>query len=122
MNEAYLDDDGYPTDAAIQRLTEWGDAHCLSTAPEFDVNGAIDFMRLLWWMPEWGVSEEIRSDERNVYCLDAGRRYVKMSTGRWSGNESLMRAFRERWWRARSIVVRRRGGHYVLEYAVPDME
>jgi hypothetical protein len=116
MSDAYLDDDGYPTDAAIQRLTEWGDPRCLTDTPEFDVNGAIDFMRLLWWMPESGVSEMFSIDERNVYQLHDDRRYVKMSTGGWSGNEDLMQSFCERWWRNVNVVVRRRGGHYVLEY------
>lgn len=103
----YLDDDGYPTDAALQRLAEW---------PLSDVNGAIDFMRALWWMPDWGITENITSDERTVYRLDDDTRYVKLSTGGWSGNEELMRVFRDRWWRERAIVVHRRGGHYVLEY------
>lgn len=50
-------------------------------------------MRLLWWNPEWEVSENITIDERNVYGLDDERRYVKMSTGGWSGNKELMWAF-----------------------------
>lgn len=113
--DAGLDTDGYPTEAAITHLTEWGDASSESS-PVFDVNGAIDFMRSLWHMSEWGIHDTIEPDECAVYRLTDGHRYVKMSTGGWSGNEELMNAFQERWWRRQSIVVTRRGGHYILEY------
>lgn len=116
-DDAYLDHDGYPTNAAIRRLETWGDPEARNGTSEYDVNGAIDFMRSLWWLPKWGISDNIPAIERNVYCLDDVHRYVMMSTGGWSGNEELMQAFRSRWWRAHSIVVTRRGGHYVLEYA-----
>lgn len=107
----YLDKEGYPTDAALELLARWN---------EKDPNGAIDFMRSLWHYAEWGVSEQITIDERNVYGLEDGHRYVKMSTGGWSGNEELMAAFRASLTRRYQIVVTRRGGHYVLEYRKSD--
>jgi hypothetical protein len=114
--EPYLDATGYPTEAALRRLTEWGDEACSNPQPEVDVNRAIDFMRSLWHLPEWGVSETFSETERTVYQLDETRRYVKLSTGGWSGNEDLLHAFQSRWWRARSIVIQQRGGLYVIEY------
>lgn len=116
MSKDYTDDADYPTKDDIQRLTEWGDPDGQSATPQFDANGAIDFMRSLWWMPEWGIREDFTPEERMVYGLDDDYRYVQMSTGGWSGNEELMMAFQERWWRQQSIVVHRRGGHYILEY------
>lgn len=117
MNTEWLDDDGYPTNAALDKISAW---------PVEDTRGCIEFMMSLWWMPDWGINRIISIDERNVYMLDDDHEYVKLSTGGWSGNESLMSAFVEGTrpdgtfnvdavLRAKSIVVRRRGGHYVLE-------
>lgn len=110
-------DDEYPTNVELQRLEMWGDPSDPNLTSPCDVNGAIDFMRSCWWMSSWGISEEFTQEERAVYHLSDDKRYVKMSTGGWSGNEQLMQAFRARWWRGLAIVVTRRGGHYVLEYA-----
>lgn len=107
--ERYLDSDEYPTDEGLERLSNW------STN---DINGAIEFMRELWHYDEWGVRDTFTDEERTVYHLDPDRRYVKLSTGGWSGNEDLMTAFRSNPLRREAILVARRAGHYVLEYVL----
>ena len=68
MNGEWLDDDGYPTDEALERVAAW---------PQADITGLIAFVRDLWRYPNFWTEE---SD-----CL-------RISTGGWSGNESLIAA------------------------------
>lgn len=92
-----LDDDGYPTDAALERLRQWDIA---------DPRGWLEFARSLWWSKDWGWPK-----------LEG-----EVSTGGWSGNESIIAAMREAhfgilwhqvWWQTR------RGGHYLISLTNP---
>ena len=111
--ELMLDGDGYPTEECLKKLTAWP-----------DVDGALDFMRAHWWAADWGVREQlseaarafIRADELEA-MFGGPRRYVAMSTGGWSGNESLIRALQANkmvW--IFCFVAQRRGGHYIFQY------
>ena len=86
--QEYLDLDGYPTDAALDRIKEW-DWH--------DVPGVFAFIRELWWQEGWGVSDTLRPEEYKVCHNDLfpDRKYIRFATGGWSGNESLIYALRE---------------------------
>ena len=100
-----LDDEGYPTDAALDviRLWHWSDA-----------KGWFKFIENIWHLAGWGWREadepdEYRRDKRMVH------RY-HVSTAGWSGNESIIRAMQENemmWWL--NWVQSRRGGHYIFE-------
>lgn len=91
-----LDDDGYPTDAALKRIEQWpvksrGDCEALMT-----------FVHSLWNYPE------------DFYQSADGTWHV--STVGWSGNESLIDAM------GRNFVFwslcwkqARRGGHYEFD-------
>lgn len=121
MTHEYLNDEGYPTDADIRRLTEWGDAIASEQRSAQDLNDAIDFLRALWRSPEWGITESFTREERTVYELDPEGRYVELSTGSWSGNDALIDAFQARSWRRRALVAHRRGhrgDHYIIAYDV----
>lgn len=88
------DDYEYPTDEQLQRVREW---------PVTDIPGLMDYVKSLWWAPDWGWHEE-------------GDGRYRISTGGWSGNESIIEA-----WEGNQMVwficwvESRRGGHYKFE-------
>jgi hypothetical protein len=95
MTDDYLlDDDGYPTEMALERIRTW---------PYSDPHGWFEFVSELWWMRAWGV----RSNKPGEYLF---------STGGWSGNEDIIGAMQENWilW-STTWMQSNRGGHYVFE-------
>lgn len=90
-----MDADGYPDDAELARIKDW---------PTTDLRGAFEFVRSLWRYPDYFSSE--------------GRAY-SISTGGWSGNESVINAMQDNlmlWtlcWQES-----KRGGHYKFEVPV----
>lgn len=91
------DEDGYPTDEELERVRTW-DVQ--------DPAGCFDFIKSLWWAPDWGWQEESES----------GRRRYHLSTGGWSGNESLIDAMQGNFLWTLTWQSSRRGGHYVFEF------
>lgn len=98
MNSDLLDDDGYPTDEALEIIERW---------PMFEHKSLFEFIHGLWWHSDWGWQEE---------NIDGATRY-SLSTGGWSGNESLIHALKSNhnfawtltWYQSQ------RGGHYIFE-------
>lgn len=90
---SYLDAEGYPTDEALEKITNWHHR-------DFDL--MIDFVRSIWWMPDWGFT--IEGDK------------LELSTGGWSGNESIMSALQRNYifWSV-AWVSHKRGGHYEFD-------
>ena len=87
-----MDFDGYPDDQELQRIREW---------PHKDFPALMEFVRTLWKWNDWGWSQQ-------------GRKY-RISTGGWSGNESLISALEGNvmfwmmcWHQSK------RGGHYTF--------
>ena len=87
-----MDSDGYPDDQELQRIREW---------PGEDFSALMEFVRTLWKWNDWGWSQQ-------------GYKY-RISTGGWSGNESLISALEGNmifwmmcWHQSR------RGGHYTF--------
>ena len=104
LEEELLDDDGYPTNAALDiiRLWHWS-----------DIKGWFEFVKSVWYSPSWGWSEGLEPHDyeknKEVY------RY-HISTGGWSGNEGVIAAMQENdmlW--SLTWVQSRRGGHYIFE-------
>jgi hypothetical protein len=104
MQEELVDEDGYPTEAAltIVRIWHWSDA-----------KGWFEFIRSIWHLASWGWREgeadhDYRKDEK-VY------RY-NISTAGWSGNEAIIREMEQNsmTWHL-NWVQSRRGGHYIFE-------
>lgn len=93
-----LDDDGYPTDEALEIIKRW---------PMFQYKELFEFIRGLWHLRDWGWREE---------AIEGGIRY-SISTAGWSGNEALIQALQHNrnfawlmtWYQSR------RGGHYIFE-------
>lgn len=93
MNDmVLLDANGYPTDEAIQQIENWAAS---------DPAGLIEFVREIWWMPDWGF--ELK-----------GKRVLRLElhTGGWSGNESIINALNKTifWMMCWEKTIR--GGHY----------
>ena len=104
MNEDLLDEDGYPTFAALEIIRTWHWS---------DSRGWFEFIKSIWYMASWGWSEreadhEYRKDEK-VYVYN-------ISTAGWSGNESIIREMQkcDMMWHL-NWVQSRRGGHYIFE-------
>ena len=98
-----LDEDGYPTDAALDviRLWHWD-----------DVKGWFKFIEGLWYLRSWGWTEGVDKDDWDD--TEAYRYHI--STAGWSGNESIIHAMKENksmMWTL-TWVQSRRGGHYIF--------
>ena len=97
--EEYLDDDGYPTKEALDKISNW------EIRSFVECEQLLDFVRSLWT-----YSHLFRCDD----VEPIGKLY-RISTGGWSGNESLIdamqqnRAFWGLYWSQS-----RRGGHYIF--------
>jgi hypothetical protein len=101
-----LDDDGYPTEYALDTLFNWTG----------EVGEAIDFMRRLWKYAEWGITENVPPSEMEAFDLSSGRRYVKLATGGWSGNELVMDAVLSNARLALWCAAAQPGGLFIMEY------
>lgn len=96
-----MDKDGYPDESELIQIRQW---------PMMDYLGLMDFVKSLWWAPDWGW---IRTQ---VY----GDSVFDISTGGWSGNESLISALQDNqtFWNT-CWLSSRRGGHY--QFSVPEV-
>ena len=97
-----LDEDGYPTEIALEIIERW---HWLRPRELFD------FIKSIWWMPDWGWHENIEGENTTL----------NISTAGWSGNESIIYSLKktEHIWSV-NWVQSRRGGHYIFEIKGKD--
>jgi len=108
-NSDLLDDDGYPTEAALEAIKLW---HC------DDAKGWFKFIEGLWYFRSFGwkeVDEPHEWSDMEQYKDRMVHRYY-ISTAGWSGNESIIRAMQDNdmMWHL-NWVESRRGGHYIFE-------
>lgn len=98
-------DNGYPTEIELQRIEHWFDDK--PTDWNESLIGLITYVRERWNYRDWGWHE---ADDKD------GTRFYSISTGGWSGNESLMSAMEKNWvfW-ALMFDSHRAGGHYILK-------
>lgn len=87
-----MNKDGYPDEHELQAIRDWD---------YLDLSGLMDYVQSLWRYDEY---------------FRKGRTYYRLSTGGWSGNESLIYALKANttfwaiyWWSSQ------RGGHYVFK-------
>lgn len=87
-----MDPQGYPDETELQTIAEW---------PYLDLPGLMEYIKERWKYPE--MFRETKTE-------------YQVSTGGWSGNESLIGAMRENLM-AWSIMWLKseRGGHYTFE-------
>ena len=86
----------YPTEDELKKLKEWDAFH--------DPKGLIDFIRDIWWMPDWGF-------------ILTGKRALRLQlhTGGWSGNEDIMNVLAENFSFWFYFEKHLRGGHYYFK-------
>ena len=89
-----LDNDGYPSSDALYKISVW----------DFSTKSMDDFLNMVQEM--WSYKDRFRLKGKNVLRL-------YLSTGGWSGNESIIQAMQENYcfWGI-SWQKSRRGGHY----------
>lgn len=105
----YLDEDGYPTDEALDKIKNW-------EIKDFsELEKIFDFVGDLWSYPEyWRVKTSLTNWETGQ-----GLKQYTISTGGWSGNESLIGAMQDNpilW--GMTWISSRRGGHYEFEVKI----
>ena len=105
MNDEFVDEDGYPTEIALDIIKNW--TFRMSSKALFE------FIHSIWWMPDWGwkeceVIDEVTNERSYAYYI---------STGGWSGNESIIQVMQENKWMLWSLTWQqsRRGGHYIFQ-------
>lgn len=105
MNAELLDQDGYPTEAALDIIRGW--------KVDRPFSELMAFIEPLWY----GLDRHWRQvQEPHEIWTDRMVRRWYISTGGWSGNESIIDAMRETaflW--TLNWVQSRRGGHYIFE-------
>ena len=113
-----LDDDGYPTEAALDvvKLWHWNDAKGW-----FKFIESIWHLRSLCWK-EVDEPHEWSGYELSLLSTKMVHRYY-ISTAGWSGNESIIGAMQDNgmMWHL-NWVQSRRGGHYIFELKEFDDE
>ena len=107
--EAMVDEDGYPTADALWCVMHW---------PWNDSVGWLEFIKSIWWMPDWGWHEKTAADFDGNDVFQ-----YHISTGGWSGNESIIEYMQKNHmlWHL-TWVQSRRGGHYIFEKKVFEDE
>ena len=111
----HLDNEGYPTEEVLDYIRNY-DVTAQSVRP------LIELIRSLWQFRDWGFEIEDHIDDfKSVDSVDSEPYYHKhkrlyISTGGWSGNESIIEALRQnKWFFCLYWVQERRGGHFVFE-------
>jgi hypothetical protein len=102
-----MDRDGYPDDQELDRIRAW---------PAEDPHGLLEFIRSLWRYPEF-----VRVSYPHGLPADLGRPRYHLSTGGWSGNESIIGALEANqvFW-SMCWFSSQRGGHY--EFDLPKVK
>lgn len=105
-----FDADGYPTDETLETIATWDD---------FSSDGYrewIEYVKLAWYWNDLvfvGESENLMIRQINE-MLKRGYKVTKLSTGGWSGNESIIRAMKKNVFWMTKFLNHRAGGHYEL--------
>ncbi len=107
----FLDEDGYPTEDALDLIEKWHFS---------DAKGWFKFIHSIWHFASWGWGER---EEPHEYKENEKVYRYHISTGGWSGNESIIHAMQknEMMWHL-NWVQSRRGGHYIFELKEFDDE
>jgi len=100
-----MDEDGYPTEETLEKIRTWAGTPA----------DAFTYIESLWIYPEY-----FRKGKRRTRDWKGGplQRTYEISTGGWSGHESIIGAMEENFmlW-AISWENVRRGGHYTFRVA-----
>jgi len=102
-----LDDEGYPTDEYLDFLADYKNFE--------NYQEVLELIEKTWWMPDWGLYKKKPFTDK----LTKNRYFTYyMSTGGWSGNESIINSLEKNfmfmiYWRQSRV-----GGHYKFRFPV----
>lgn len=106
MTEPTFDADGYPTEETLKAIAAW---------PWRESKDLLDFCRKAWRYPDYWRSREVGANEGRHFLGYKGTLH-EVSTGGWSGNESIISALEENcMFMATCWIESRRGGHYIFQ-------
>lgn len=97
-------DDGYPTDIELWRIEMWGQDEKLSRTMFIE---QIAYVRERWQYADVGYWQTETDKDGGIFYA--------ISTGGWSGNESLMGALRDSYFGMFCFESHFRGGHYTFK-------
>jgi len=89
-----MDKDSYPEEHELKKIAKW---------PYKDFEGLMEYVQERWEYADYGYWKK-------------GRKYYRISTGGWSGNESIIAALiQNRMFWLCCWCESKRGGHYIFE-------
>jgi hypothetical protein len=108
METEYFDEDGYPTEETLYRISSWNYQQGWSEL--------LAFVHNIWYYANdgyWTVEKDVVVREYPNYKRVAD--VYNISTVGWSGNETIIRALQDNWmfWNF-CWEQSRRGGHYTF--------
>ena len=90
MKVPEFDEDGYPTEDTLNAIRIW------PAMSAKNLNDLLNFVAQTWHFKDFGVSEELRPEElKMVSGIEPNAEYLRLATGGWSGNESLIDALHD---------------------------
>lgn len=103
MKEPNFDSDGYPTEETLDAIKSW--------PYKQGYLELMAFCKACWAYPDYFYQDDAKDE---TFGTPVAKYYI--STGGWSGNESVIDALQENkiFW-ALCWVQSRRGGHYIFE-------
>ena len=110
-SDIILGADGYPSDEELETIRTWP-INCGA-----DLTAVFKYVHQRWNWPDWGWKREAR--RRREWKGGRLHRRYSISTGGWSGNESLIAAMEANWmlW-TMTWQSSKRGGHY--EFSIDE--
>lgn len=107
--ELFEEEGHYPTEELLNFIEDYNN---------FDnVHEIIDLIGQVWWMPDWGITRK-KPFTQKLYKTRVFTYY--MSTGGWSGNESLIYSLKQNFIFWMHFYNYRRGGHYTFRFPVKN--
>lgn len=94
-----MDKDGYPDEHELKKIEQWDSR---------DLEGLMEYVKDLWKYSDFGFWKQTKNS--------FGHNEYRISTGGWSGNESIIGALQNNliFW-GMCWLSSKRGGHYVFE-------
>ena len=101
-----LDHDGYPTDASLIEIerAKWVDAAAV-----------LDAVKAAWHWQDFATHDLTVCESSVVHVMD-GELFLRLSTGGWSGNESLVKALMKSEVGKLTWALKARGGLWIFRY------
>lgn len=103
----------YPTNKELKTIEKW--------TLEQGYIELMEYIKELWWMPDWGWKEEdVYAEYKPTKVL---HRQYKLSTGGWSGNEEIITAMQNNtfFW-VMCWEQSQRGGYHVFDVSILEGE